>query len=117
MSGIRITRGKVQAGQIGVIGGTATGTSNAATLNAGAGVITTESASTTAGNTFTLTLTNNHIAAADIVLVSVTTGGTGSPAVTKVTPAAGSVVIVIQNVHGSTAFNNTLKISFVVIKQ
>lgn len=115
---MRLTRGKLQAGLLSAIGGTATGSSNASTLNnVGAGVITTESASTTAGGTFTETITCDQIAATDIVLVQVTTAGNGTPVVTKVTPAAGSVVIVVQNIHTSAAFNAALKFSFVVIKQ
>lgn len=114
---MRLTKGKLQAGVLAAIGGTVTGSSNTATLNYGAGVITTESVSTTAGSTYTETLTNSFIAATDIVLVEVTTTGTGTPAVTKVTPAAGSVAIIIQNIHSATAFNAALKISYVVIKQ
>lgn len=99
---------------------TATGSSNASTLNnAGAGVITTESLTTAAGATFTETITDNMIAATDIVLASVGNGtnAAGSPAITTVTPGSGSVVIIVQNIHASAAFNGTLKISFLVIKQ
>lgn len=97
-------------------GGTATGTSNASTLNNKAGVITTESVTTAAGATFTETITNSAVAAADICFASVTTAGTGTPAVTKVTPAAGSLVVIVQNIHASAAFNNTLKIAFACFK-
>jgi hypothetical protein len=113
---IRLTRGKAQVGQLSIMGGTVTGSAGAATLHKSAGVITTESLSTAAGATFTETLTNSQIAAGDVVLVSVTTTGTGEPVVTKVTPAAGSLVIVIRNNHAATAFNAVLKIAFAVIK-
>ncbi len=54
---------------------TATASSNAATLNAaGSGIITTESLTTAAGSDYTLTLTNNMVAAADIVFATVQLG-------------------------------------------
>jgi len=96
--------------------GTATGTSNASTLANKCGTITTESATTAAGATFTETITNTVVAASDICMASVTTSGTGTPAVTKVTPAASSLVVIVQNIHASAAFNATLLISFVCFK-
>lgn len=98
--------------------GTATATSGAAISNAYSGKITTESLSTAAGATYTLTLTNSLIAAADVVLANVGHGSdtTGTPAVTSVTPAAGNVVIVIQNIHATAAFNGTLQIGYHVLK-
>jgi hypothetical protein len=97
---------------------TATASSGAATLNKDAGVITSESLSTAAGATYTLTLTDSSIAAADQVMASVALGTatTGTPAITTVKPAAGSVVIVVQNIHASAALNGTIKIAFVVFK-
>jgi hypothetical protein len=94
----------------------ATAASNAATLNAGFGNITSEALTTTAGSTYTLTLTNNKILASSLVMVSVNLGaGTGgTPTVASVKPAAGSVVIIIQNIHASAAFNAAIKIQFVV---
>lgn len=89
----------------------------AATLNKSAGVVTSEALTTAAGATYTLTLTNSAIAAADQVLVSVNANGsTGAPTVTSVVPAAGSVVINIQNIHASVAFNGAIKIMFAVLK-
>jgi len=98
--------------------GTATATTGAATLAKCAGKITSEALTTAAGATYTLTLTNTEIAAADIVLASVAygTSTTGMPVITRVTPAAGSVVILIQNVHASAALNGTIVISFFTIK-
>jgi hypothetical protein len=114
---IRGTKGRFNVGTLGLRGGTVTGASNAATLDQSAGKITTESVTTAAGATYTETLTNSFIAAADIVLASVTTTGTGSPAITKVTPAAGSCVFIVQNIHASVAFSAALVISYVVVKQ
>lgn len=97
---------------------TATATAGAATLNKSAGVITSEALTTAAGATYTLTLTDSTIAAADQVMASVQLGTatTGMPVVTTVTPAAGSVVIVVQNIHASAALNGTIKISYVALK-
>lgn len=97
---------------------TATATAGAATLAKTSGVITTEALTTAAGATYTLTLTNSKIAAADQVYVSVANGTNtaGMPVVCTVTPAANSVVIVLQNIHASAALNGTLKISFALLK-
>jgi hypothetical protein len=102
----------------GTASGTATATAGAATLNAGRGKITTEALTTAAAASYTLTLTNSAIAAADIVLVSVANGTNtqGITVVQSVTPAAGSVVILINNQHAAQALNGTLVISFVVVK-
>lgn len=97
---------------------TAAATSGAATLNKNSGVITTESLSTAAGATYTLTLTNSQIAATDVVFATVWLGTstTGIPEVTLATPGAGSAVIQVHNDHASAAFNGTLKIGFFTLK-
>lgn len=97
---------------------TATAVAGAATLNKMSGVVTSEALTTAAGGTYLLTLTNSDIAAADIVLASVNLGaGTGGvPCVTAVKPGAGSVTILIQNIHASAAFNAAIVISFAVLK-
>lgn len=97
-----------------VNGGTATASSGAATLNNRWGVVTSESLATAAGATYTLTVTDSQIAATDMVFASVAygTSTTGSPAIMRVTPAAGSLVIVIQNIHASAALNGTIVVSF-----
>ena len=97
---------------------TATASSGAATLNKSAGVVTSEALTTAAGATYTRTLTNSVVAAADQVFASVNLGaGTGgTPTIASVTPAAGSVVIVVQNIHASAAFNAAIKILFHVLK-
>lgn len=99
---------------------TATAAAGAATLNAaGSGVITSESITTAAGSDYTLTLTNNMIAAGDVVLGAVNLGSStgGDPAFKSVTPAAGSAVFIIRNTTGSTSFNGTIQVRFLVIKQ
>lgn len=96
---------------------TATATGGAATLSKTAGVITSEAITTAAGATYTLTLTNTKVAATSQVFASVNLGaGTGgTPAIASVTPAAGSVVIIVQNIHASAAFNAAIKIAFMVL--
>ena len=123
-----LTAGAVSAPQTGVVTAsalhvdtgtkTAAATTGAATLNKMAGVITSEALTTAAGADYTLTLTDSDIAATDQVMASVQLGSatTGTPAVATVTPGAGSVVIVIQNIHATAALNGTIKISFVVLK-
>ena len=113
-------RAPVSTGSFRVDSGTKTAaaTAGAATLNKSAGVITSEALSTAAGASYTLTVTNSRIAAADQVFASVAygTSSTGVPVVTRVTPGAGSVVIVVRNIDASAALNGTLRIAFLVVK-
>lgn len=97
---------------------TAIAVAGAATLNKSSGKITSEDLTTAAAAGYTLTLTNSTIAATDNVFVSVANGTntTGTTSVVKVTPGAGSVVIIIKNDHSADAFNGTIVISFAVIK-
>ncbi len=96
--------------------GAATSTAGAATISNQAGQITTEALTTAAAATYTMTLTNTLIATTSTVLASVGKGTatTGAPVVTWVTPAAGSAVIIIKNVHATEALNGTITINFVV---
>lgn len=97
---------------------TATATAGAATLNKDAGVITSEALTTAGGAAYTLTLTNSSIAAADQVMVSVQNGTNtqGIVMVGTVTPGAGSVVVVVRNLHASQALNGTILVAFAVLK-
>jgi len=97
--------------------GVATAVAGAATLSQLSGTITSEALTTAAAAQYTLTLTNTKIAATSRVFASVDNGTNtqGVPVVTRVTPGAGSVVILVQNNHASQALNGTLKISFFVI--
>jgi len=99
--------------------GAATATAGAATLAAYQGKITSEALTTAQNGVYTLTLTNSLIAAADIVFASVANGTNtqGSPVVTRIQPAAGSVVILVANLHASAqALNGTIVVSFRVMK-
>ena len=97
---------------------TATATAGAATLSKMSGKITSEALTTAAAAAYTLTLTNTNIAAADMVFASVANGtnSAGIPIVGRITPAAGSVTILIENQHAANAFNGTVVISFMVVK-
>jgi hypothetical protein len=102
--------------------GAATGngtTAGAATINA-YNIRATSEALTTAQNAkYTLTLTNSRIAAGDHVHVTIGNGtnSAGTPLLQTVTPAAGSVVIVVANKHDTAvAFNGTLIFMITVIK-
>lgn len=94
--------------------GTATAISASAVLNTQTGIITSESLSTSAGSTYTLTVNNNQIYAGDVVLASASLGSatSGVPLVETVTPANGSVAILIKNNHSTDAFNGTIKVAF-----
>ena len=95
---------------------TATASSGAATLSQPQGTITSESLTTAAGATYTLTLTNTLVTAASNVkaaafLKSSTVGG--PLVVSSVAPAAGSVVIVVTN-NGTAAVSGTIAVLFMV---
>lgn len=97
---------------------TATATAGAATLSKTSGKITTEALTTAAGATYTLTITNTKVAAADIAFASVAfgTSTTGTPTISRVTPGAGSLVIVVRNADASAALNGSITVSFAVLK-
>ena len=98
--------------------GTATAAAGAATLANRFGKITSEALTTAQNAIYTLTITNTAIRANDIVFASVANGTNtqGSPVVTRVTPADGSVVILVANLHASAqALNGTIVVSFAAL--
>lgn len=102
---------------------TATASGGAATLANKCGTITSESLTTAFGSSYTLTLTNSVVAAADIITWSVDNGtNTGGDLVMgRATAAAGSIVFLVKNpiggtVGSSSALNGTIKIKYMVIK-
>tara|TARA_R110000868_G_scaffold114344_5_gene306468 strand:+ start:7023 stop:7379 length:357 start_codon:yes stop_codon:yes gene_type:complete len=96
---------------------TGTAAAGAVTENSLAGQITTEALTTAAAGEYTLTITNSLITANSVVIASVGQGTStaGTPGIGGVTPAAGSLVITVTNLHSANAFNGTLKINFAVI--
>lgn len=104
-------------GNLKMLCGTATGSAAAATLNNKCGIITTESLTTAAGAVYTETITNSAVAATDQCKAYISAmPGAGTPAVSSSVAGAGSLVIKIQNIHASAAFNNTLGIGFDCIR-
>lgn len=98
--------------------GTATATGGAATLNNRFGKVTSEALATAQNGVYTLTITNSAIRASDIVMASVANGTNtqGTPTITRVQPAAGSLVILVSNLHASAqALNGTIVISFAAL--
>lgn len=111
-----------QAVRVGIIEApfaNATAVAGAATANGGAGIITSESLTTVAAATYTLTVTNNAVTVGDIVMGEVFNGTntTGVPSLATVTPGAGIFTAVVQNISAATAFGGTLQIAFQVIKK
>ena len=98
--------------------GTATAVAGAATLANRFGKITTEALTTAQNANYTLTITNTSVVASDLVMASVANGTNtqGTPIIVRVTPAAGSLVIIVRNAHDSAqAFNGTLVVSFAAL--
>lgn len=90
--------------------------SNTPTINAPSGTITVGSVATAGLASRTVTLTNSFITADSKVFVSLGDyGGTGTPIVQKVTPAAGSVAIVIYNAHATVALSAAFDLDFFVV--
>lgn len=107
----------IAAGTAGTAPTTATATAGAATCNGTRCVVTTESLTTAALSSYTLTVTDSSIVANSIVGAASVNNGTNTtdgPQITTVAPTAGSVVIKVRNFNVTTAFNGTLKVTFLV---
>lgn len=98
---------------------TATAVAGAATLNQGAGFVTSESLSTATGATYTLTLTNSFIDANTMVFATCQLGTStqGTPDVTTTVDGAGSATIKVKNIDASNAFNGTIVIGFFLVRK
>lgn len=98
---------------------TATAAAGAATLNAYAGKVTSESLTTAQNATYTLTITDSFIAATDLVTASLANGTNtqGTPVIVRITPAAGSLVILVKNMHDAAqALNGTIIVTFISLR-
>lgn len=98
---------------------TGTATAGAVTMNAYAGKVTTDASDAASDASYTLTITNDKIAAEDMVFVSVAldSGTAANASLKSVTPDDGSVVILIQNPHDADAWNDAVfVVSFFVVK-
>lgn len=107
------TGGKISA-DVGVV----TLASNAGTLNAIAGKVTTEALTTAAAGAQALVLTNDLVDAADIVIATINGGtSTTGSAELKAVATADTITFTLTNRHASAAFNGTFIIGYLVIKQ
>jgi hypothetical protein len=97
---------------------TGTASSGAVTLNGKLGTVTTEALTTAQNAFYTLTITNSDITADSVVMASVANGTNtqGTPMIVRTQPAAGSLVVTVQNKHATDqVLNGTLKISFLAV--
>lgn len=102
---------------------TVTASAGAATLNNKCGTVTSETLATASGSTYTLTLTNSTVAAADVVAWSIDNGTntTGALSMGAATAAAGSVVFLVRNPKDGAAgtgaaWSGNIKIKYLIIK-
>jgi len=86
------------------------------TVNASAGVITTVSSTLAAGSNATFIVTNSKAIVGSVVMLTVDDSSTAGLAKVNVqTVAAGVFSINITNIHATNAFNNVLRIHFLVV--
>ena len=105
-------------GKISADVGAVTLSSNAGTLNAIAGKVTTEALTTAAAGAQALVLTNDLVDAADIVIATINGGtSTTGSAELKAVASADTITFTLTNRHASAAFNGTFIIGYLVIKQ
>lgn len=100
-------------------GGAVTQITNSATgvtLSKPCGQITTVALTTAAAAEERFTVTNTLVAATDVIALSTTYNGAGTPMLSVQKVAAGAFDIVITNVHAANAFDAVMVINFAVIK-
>lgn len=86
------------------------------TVNAPAGVITTVSSTLAAGSNATFIVTNSFVTATSVIQLTVNDSATAGLAKLNVqTVGAGVFSINVTNIHSANAFNNVLKIHFLVV--
>lgn len=88
----------------------------AVTLDKPAGVITTVSASTVAGSNEAFTVNNSYVTANSVIQLSVDDSATAGLAKLNIQNLTnGSFEVNVTNIHPTNAFNNIIKIYFLVI--
>jgi hypothetical protein len=108
--GVEVVQGQTAVTQ-------ATSITTGVTCNAYSGVITTVSQTVAAAGEAEFTVTNNKVAATDVVVACIKTHtSAGSFIVATSAVAAGSFKLHLTNLHASTAGNNVLVINFIVLK-
>jgi hypothetical protein len=93
-----------------------TSSSTGVTLNKHCGQITTVALTTAAAAEEEFTVTCDKVAATDVVVLSTTYAGAGTPMLSVKGTAAGSFKIVITNVHAANALNAVMVINYAVVK-
>ncbi len=86
------------------------------TLSKPCGKITTVALTTAAAAEERFTVTNTLVAVTDVIALSTTYAGAGTPMLSVVAVTAGTFDIVITNVHASDALNALMIINFAIIK-
>lgn len=94
---------------------TGTDSSQAVTIQSPMGRITSSTSNLGAKTTEDITLTNRHIKADSMVICQVAGGGAGDVVVSRVAPAAGSVVITVLNADPTNACDAVYTIDFLVV--
>jgi hypothetical protein len=100
-------------------GGAVTQATNASTgveLNKPCGQITTVALTTAAAAEERFTVTNSLVVATDVIALSTTYNGAGTPMLSVVKVTAGAFDVVITNVHAANALDALMVINFAVIK-
>ena len=92
-----------------------TSITTAVTVNAHNGTITTLPSTLTGAASTTFTVNNSKVTTASKILLTVDHPGAGIPVLITETITNGSFDIRIYNVSAATAFNNTLKISYLIL--
>ena len=110
-------RSNAQFERVNLKGSTGTTSTNAVTINAPTGMITSEALTTAAGSAQAITLTNSYIASTDHLFVT-RNGGTSTTGTLEINAVAGSgtATITLTNRHASAAFNGTFKLAFLVVR-
>lgn len=108
--GVIVTQGQTAVTQ-------ATSITTGVTCNAYSGVITTVSQTVAGGAEAEFTVTNNKVAATDVVVACIKTHTSAGEFIVGVSAvAAGSFKLRLTNLHASTAGNNVLVVNFIVLK-
>ena len=92
-----------------------TSISTAVTVNAHNGIITTVSSTLAGSSNAAFTVNNSKVTTASKILLTVDHPGAGIPVLITEALANGSFAIRIYNVSAATAFNNILKISYLIL--
>ena len=99
--------------------GSGSGKATAVTLNKMSGQITMNNAALNAGAAVTFTLNNTNIAATDVILVNIASGGSTNSyqtGVTAIGTSGGNCNIQLRNITSATNLSEALVLNFAVIK-